>query len=388
MNAPATAPQTVSFDHPLSIDEVTQAIVMFGETNTILVEGTPGIGKSSILDALEAEGYFRGYVDCANLSLGDAAMPVVDAEQMITKWAPNALFGIHQGAKVALMLDEFGKAVGEVRNMLLPLVNEHRLGSVKLPAGSTVFLTSNLRSDGLGDEIQPHVYNRLTRIRMGSPDKQKWQVWASKNNIDPILIAYVATYPEALACYLDPGQEGNTRIFNPKRANIRSFASPRSLARCSPYCTAYSNKTIGDGLFMSLIAGTVGEGVASEIFTLASIGRNLPSVEDIFANPLGCADQVMGISGQNETASVPDALSAAWIVIGQLIQALRVSCSKSPAMAVQQITAAVKFMDRIGHEEITYLFAHMVSKDPAIQLVGRGSPELRELSTRMSEIAG
>jgi hypothetical protein len=52
--------------------------------------------------------FYPCYVDCANLDLGDLAMPVVDRETMTTHYAPSARFGVARGQTrpVLLMLDE------------------------------------------------------------------------------------------------------------------------------------------------------------------------------------------------------------------------------------------------------------------------------------------
>ena len=131
-------------------NQVATIVRNLGTVNTVLLQGQPGVGKSAILKTLARQlpDYLPCYIDVANLDLGDLGMPVIDRDEMVTRYAPNARFGIGRGQNrpVLLMLDELGKASRPVLNMLLPVILEHRLGDVSLPTGSIVFGTTNLAS--------------------------------------------------------------------------------------------------------------------------------------------------------------------------------------------------------------------------------------------------
>ncbi len=92
----------------LSLNQAANLIRHVGSSNTIILRGRPGIGKSSILTMLAKDlpDYQMCYIDVANLDLGDLGMPVIDKEAMITNYAPNARFGIGRGQTrpVCLML--------------------------------------------------------------------------------------------------------------------------------------------------------------------------------------------------------------------------------------------------------------------------------------------
>ena len=121
----------------VTLSQAATLIRNIGSTNTLLLRGQPGIGKSSILANLQRElpDYQVCYIDVANLDLGDLGMPVIDKETMTTSYAPNVRFGVGRGQNrpVVLMLDELGKASRPVLNMLLPVILEHRIGDVELP---------------------------------------------------------------------------------------------------------------------------------------------------------------------------------------------------------------------------------------------------------------
>ena len=54
-------------------------LIRTNPTTRFLLQGEPGIGKSSLLEGIaEALGYEYAYIDVPNMDLGDIAMPVID----------------------------------------------------------------------------------------------------------------------------------------------------------------------------------------------------------------------------------------------------------------------------------------------------------------------
>jgi hypothetical protein len=76
------------------------------KNNRFMLQGEPGIGKSSLMTALAAmyPDYHLAYIDVPNMDLGDICMPVIDHETKTTKYYPNARFGIHKGKPSIIML--------------------------------------------------------------------------------------------------------------------------------------------------------------------------------------------------------------------------------------------------------------------------------------------
>jgi len=258
-----------------------------GDTNTILLQGQPGIGKSALLAGLARQlpDYHAAYIDAAVLDLGDIAMPVVDRDQMVTNYAPNARFGVARGQNkpVLLMLDELGKASRPVMNMLLPVILEHRIGDVQLPKGSIVFATTNLATDGVGDNIPAHAHNRMTVCRMANPTVDEWLRWAAENDIAPEVMKVAHEYPQMFACYvdLDP-KDKNPYIFNPLTGNTKAFVSPRALAKASNLIK--NRDMLGDALLPAL-AGTIGEAGARDMEAMVQLADSLPDHELICNSP-------------------------------------------------------------------------------------------------------
>jgi hypothetical protein len=273
-----------------------------GSSNTLLLRGQPGIGKSSILQTLERElpDYQVCYIDVANLDLGDLGMPVIDKDAMTTEYAPNTRFGVGKNTTkpVVLMLDELGKASRPVLNMLLPVILEHRIGDKPLPTGSIVFGTTNLDTDGVGDNIPAHAFNRMTVVTVANPTADEWIEWASGHAVAPEVMAFAKQYPQVFDCYADlDKKDKNPYIFNPMTGNVRAFCSPRSLVKASNLIK--QRNALGSALLPAL-AGTVGEAAARDMEALVNLADQLPLFETIVKQPL--------------KAKVPDSAGALFIL--------------------------------------------------------------------------
>ena len=274
----------ITFGTSVNHAQAVELVANLGGTNTLLFTGEPGVGKSSMLKDL-AERYPEhesAYIDCANLDLGDIAMPFIDREANCTRYYPNAHFKLHTGKPVIVMLDELTKASRSVQNMLLPLILERRLGDIPLPEGSLVFATGNLLSDGVGDNIQAHARNRMVQVPFRKPNAQEWIQWAVRNNVTEEVIAFVDQYPEVMESYLNPGQEKNKYIYNPKEVQM-AFFSPRSGVAASNVIRMRS--VIGDEPMLCALVGAVGESAARDLHSFVNLGDKLPVWEGIIERP-------------------------------------------------------------------------------------------------------
>ena len=75
----------VRFGKSLTLAQASALIRTNPETR-FLLQGEPGIGKSSMLEAIAADlGYDYAYIDVPNMDLGDIAMPVIDHETKTTR---------------------------------------------------------------------------------------------------------------------------------------------------------------------------------------------------------------------------------------------------------------------------------------------------------------
>lgn len=275
----------------VNLAQATNLIHACGTTNTFLLRGAPGVGKSSILTALSKllPDYAPACIDVANLDLGDLGMPVIDKERMVTNYAPNARFCVanDQTRPVLLMLDELGKASRPVLNMLLPVILEQRIGDRKLPTGSIVFGTTNLDTDGVGDAVPAHAYNRMTVLDVANPTVDEWLTWAVDSGIAPEVMAFVREYPQVMQRYDSLGEHTkNPYIFNPRSGQTKAFCSPRSLEKAS---NIIKQRDALGGALQAALAGTIGTAAAADMDAFVHLADQLPRYEAVLTDPAKCA---------------------------------------------------------------------------------------------------
>jgi hypothetical protein len=344
----------LNFGTTVSLTEAATLIINC-PNNRFFFRGEPGIGKSSTMGPIKrhfGDAYSYAYFDCAQADLGDIAMPVTNRELQVTEYFANAIFQLQTGKPVIIMLDEFTKAPQPVQNMLHPLLEAHnpRLGNVSLPAGSIVFLTGNMASDGVGDNIKAHTLNRVTTVTVRKPDADEWLAWAVTNDIDPVVMAWVNQFPHAMSSYMDGDQESNPYIFNPKRMQ-GSFVSGRSLQLVSGILQQ-RDKLTANALLASMI-GTIGESAARDMHAFVEYQDQLPTWDDIVKDPA--------------KAKLPDSPGAcAVMVFGAIAKIER-----------NTITSFMEYVERMA-PEWQAVFAINLSKNPDKKQIGYTSAKFRD----------
>ena len=362
---------SIKFGSSLSLNEFANAIATVGSDVTIIGQGEPGIGKSSMLKTIAKRfpNYELAYIDCTLLDIGDFALPYTeltsgDSNLKVTKFAPNARFKFQSGKPVIVMLDEIGKAMKAVKNVLLTLMLEKRIGDVSLPEGSIVFGTTNLATDGVGDSLEAHARNRVCFVTVrkpsagfgadGSVDNDSWGAWALENDIAPEIIAWVKQFPHALESYTDSAQKDNPYIFNPTRAGQSAFVTPRSLEKASHI--AKKRADLGESVTISALAGTIGESAARDMQAFFTVVDKLPTWEAIMDSPA--------------TAKVPDDAVAKCILVFSAIT--RVDKDTLPKW--------LKYADRLD-KELQALFARSVVKSTSKQAMAVSNKDFVKWAT-------
>jgi hypothetical protein len=264
------------------------AIILATPQNRYLLRGEPGIGKSSILKILGAARpeYNTAYMDVPNMDLGDVAMPVIDHENKVTRYYPNARFRLHEGKPVIIMLDEFTKGAEPIKNMLHPLleVANPRLGDISIDTNSVIFLTGNLGTDGVGDSLKAHTQNRIIPLTIRKPTAEEWLDWAANNNIDGIIMAWVDRFKHCMASYTDSDYDAanNPYVYNPRKPQ-GAFVSPRSLERASNIVKVRNQ--IDAETMINALTGALGESASRDLAAFIDYKDQLPTMASIVADP-------------------------------------------------------------------------------------------------------
>jgi hypothetical protein len=302
----------VSFGKSITLKQAAN-LIRTNPTTRFLLQGEPGIGKSSLLEAIAGGlGYEYAYIDVPNMDLGDIAMPVIDHDTKTTRYYPNARFRIHEGKPLVIMLDEFTKGADPVKNMLHPMLEKAnpRLGDIPLTKDTVVFLTGNLTTDGVGDNLKAHSRNRLVPVTISKPDADQWIDWAIGKGIEPEVIAWVSRFPHALASYTDAGQGDNPYIYNPRKSQ-QAFVSPRSLETASNIVR--TRKDNDPDSVIAALTGAIGESAARDMQAYIEFSDQLPTWEatithpkstNVPTSPGACAIVVFGAISRVDKATI------------------------------------------------------------------------------------
>ena len=285
--------QTAEQLFALSLDECVEAIRATGSKLTTLVQGHMGSGKSSILKILAKElpTHIPCYFDCTTKDLGDLMLPKIltDNDAEFVRFAPNEEMGMHHGKPVILMIDEFGKANPSVKNGMMRVMLERKLGNLELHPDSIVFATTNLGTEGVGDLLQPHHRNRITVVRMKKPTATEWiEGFAYNAGIHPALIVWVKENSERLFQSFEeinnPDDEvgGNPYIYHPKSVRP-AFVTPRSLELASHWL--WSKDKLSANTLKQALMGTIGARGGADLEAFISLFDQLPKHDEIMNDP-------------------------------------------------------------------------------------------------------
>lgn len=291
----------------LSFDQTLSLIAAVGDIRTVLISGENGIGKTALFHRLKQLPQFADHIavdpiDCTQLSDGSVWMPEIDSEKGVSRELPNERFGVSHfnqrginGSKpVLVFLDEIAKAPQYIKNALAPIMYERRNGQYHFPEGSIVFAATNLGIEGLGDNIQAHLRNRLLPIKMRKPTAKEWiDNFAIPRKLNPTLIAWVSQYPLVLDSFLDYEKGGkyegknlskeNAYIFNPKAVQD-AYVSPRSLHAASDILNRCEG-VVDDDTLEAALEAAMGSVARASIASFVRFGRDICSYERVIADP-------------------------------------------------------------------------------------------------------
>ena len=326
--------------YSLGLDQIDNAIRVGGHQRTILVQGHMGTGKSSLLNTLSRAlpNHTPCYFDCTTKDLGDITIPKMsnlDGADYVA-YATNEELGAHHKTPIILMIDEYGKANPAVKNALLRVMLERKIGGYELHPDSIIFATTNLGAEGVGDLLPPHARNRITVITARKPDNMEWIEWGINNGVDHTLLGWCKDNPHLFHSFEDVNDpDDNPYIYHPKQQRT-AFVTPRSLEAASDWLK--SREHFDDQTLTSLLMGTIGERGAMDLMAFVKLADQLPSLQSIKDEP--------------KTAKVPDSAAAVCMVVYRTLSTI----------GADWIDAWMDYMVRLD-KEAQGMFANGVSSD-------------------------
>jgi energy-coupling factor transporter ATP-binding protein EcfA2 len=296
--------------YQIDLPQCVDLIAAVGSDRTVLAQGHMGSGKSSMLHMLgeKLPKHRKIYFDATTKDLGDIMIPSMQSIEKdgCVRMIPHEELGLHIDGPIILMLDEYGKANPAVKNAMLRLMLERKVGSYSLHPDSVVFATTNLGSEGVGDILPPHARNRMTVVQIKKTNNMDLIEYGINNNWDHSLLGWVKDNPHLMHSFediKDPSE--NPYIFDP-RAQRAAFVTGRSLEAASDILKVRAG--FDDITLTAALMGTIGDRGAMDLMAFVSLSDQLPTLQSIKDNP--------------KSAKVPDSAAAICMVVYRTLSAL------------------------------------------------------------------
>jgi hypothetical protein len=329
--------------YALTLEQTVNLIVTTGHLTTHLAQGRMGNAKSAMLKMVGARlpKHKLVYFDATTKSLGDLALPSFAAAETdgYVKMVTHEELGLHLDGPVAVMIDEYGKAQGEVKNALTLFMNERKMGGRELHPDSIIFATTNLGGEGLGDTMKAHHRNRITVIKMKGVSAVEYIEWGVNNGIDPAMLGWVRDNPHCCDSFEDvPNPEDNQLIFHPKAIARTAFWTPRSGEKFSHILK--QRHLLDDVTVTAAGIGTVGERAALEIMAYVTMTDQLPTRQSIMDDPAN--------------AKIPTSAAAMCMVIYRTLGSVERDWIDAWMIYMQRLSAEAQGMFANGVRSKTY----------------------------------
>jgi hypothetical protein len=245
----------------------------FRRKRPVFIWGPPGVGKSEIVESITQE--INGYMIDLRLALMEPTdlrgIPHFNEVTGKMEWAePSDLPDeelASQFENIVLFLDEMNQAPQSVQAAAYQLILNRRLGSYKLPDNVLIVAAGNRESDrGVAYRMPSPLANRFVHLEI-TVDFEDWQTWAMEHRIHPEVVGYLTSNKMDLF------------NFDPRTAS-RAFSTPRSWTFVSDLLPK-EDENISNHRLHDLLAGTVGDGVATKFMAHRQMAQAMPNPTDI-----------------------------------------------------------------------------------------------------------
>ena len=242
---------------------------LFPIQRTICIEGSPGGGKTTIVQqAAEELGVpcIERHMPTMLVEDFGILFPETGSDTLhykLPEWFPVKGKAPERGI---LLFDDRNQAGPDLQKVLANICQARNLHGVSMPDGWQVVSTGNRQSDRAGaNRVLSHLRNRETAYELET-HLDDWTVWAIDNNVKSEVVSFIRFRPNLLHDF-DPQRDQN--------------ATPRAWVEGVSDVLG----TVPAEAEFESFKGAVGEGAAAEFVGFVRIFRKLPNPDAILLNP-------------------------------------------------------------------------------------------------------
>ena len=333
----------------ISLGKVAEFLPMLLKAKLVpYIKGSPAIGKSSIAHQVAAQlGLKVIDIRLAECDPTDIqGFPYFDQETKKASYFPLNTFptehdSVPQGYNGWLIfLDEFSNAPMSVQSAAYRLVLDRQVGQHKLHKNVAIIAAGNLETDNAA--AQPMSSALVSRFAMFEVcvDQKEWIQWAASTGIDYRITSFINFMPDHLY------------NFNPNTSE-QPYASPRTWAMVNSVLKVLPN--LGN-TEKPVLASLVGEGVALEFLTYLKLQNDLPTFEQIIANPTDI--------------TLRSDLSIRWALMGMVAH----------NVSEKTLDAAITFIKRFSDDLQIVAMREIWQRHPELKAIPKMNAWVNELS--------
>ena len=238
------------------------------ELPPILIHGSPGIGKSTIVKTV-AEDLGIGFIDVRLAEIDSVdirGLPSVDNEKHSMTWNPPDFWPRDPNSKGILFLDEITSCSRDAQVAAYEIILDRKLGDFyHVPDGWYICAAGNLVEDNaVAYSMSSALANRFMHVELVE-DADDWTRWAIQNSINPSVVGFIRYRPELL--------------FNMENEDLeRGWPSPRSWEKVSHMIDIMEKTNTSKKIVKKAIFGLVGAGTGAEFLEFY---KNKTAYEDV-----------------------------------------------------------------------------------------------------------
>lgn len=201
----------------------------------------------------------KAEAEVAAAKVGGDPVEIEVAEEFLAKLRLADSF-----SRAILFLDEINAAPPSVQAAAYQLVLNRRVGEYRLPDGVSMVCAGNRESDkGVTFRMPSPLANRLVHMEM-SVNFEDWQKWAIQERVHADVVGFLSQHKQKLFDF-------------DSKSPSKAFATPRSWFFVSQLIT----EDLSESMNTALVAGTVGDGLATEFSAHRKVAARMPKSEDI-----------------------------------------------------------------------------------------------------------